>query len=45
MDVTSSSRLGFKLISGTANPALADEIGRHLVTDRAWPSAPSSWPT
>lgn len=30
MDVTSSARLGFKLISGTANPALAEEISRHL---------------
>ena len=33
MDVTSSSRLGFKLISGTANPALAEEISRHLGTE------------
>ncbi|MHB1263623.1 MAG: ribose-phosphate diphosphokinase [Gemmatimonadaceae bacterium] len=33
MDVTSSARLGFKLISGTANPALAEEISRHLGTE------------
>ncbi|MHB0948772.1 MAG: ribose-phosphate diphosphokinase [Gemmatimonadaceae bacterium] len=31
--MTSSARLGFKLISGTANPALAEEISRHLGTE------------
>ena len=30
MDNSSTPRHGFKLLSGTANPALADEIARHL---------------
>ena len=30
MDTPSSPRYGFKLLSGTANRALADEIARHL---------------
>ncbi len=33
MQLTSSSKPDFMLFTGNANPALAAEIARHLVTD------------